>query len=244
MQRSVHVNVLPLEADVFGTLSRIHPVLLWDQDGATLIDTGYPGIFSQLRQAVEQIIPSFNQVKRIILTHQDWDHIGTVPDILDTCNGQIEIFAHASEKPYLEGAIPHYKLTPERIAARLQTLPEHLRAKAGSTLSNLPKFQVNHPMRDGEILPFHGGIEVIHAPGHTPGNICLYIRSHRLLIAGDQLRIDSGTLVGPAPEHTPDMPTALQSLKKLLSYDIDDVICYHGGTCTSNAAVRIAEITI
>ena len=241
-QDSVHFSILSLDVDVFGTLSTIHPVLLWDQAGATLIDAGYPGIFAQLRQGVEQRIPSFNQISRLILTHQDWDHTGTVPDILHMLKGQIQIFAHAEEKPYLEGAIPHYKLTPERIAARIQSLPEPMREKAAATFSNLPAFPIDHAMKDGEILPFHGGIEVIHTPGHTPGNICLYVKSHRLLIAGDQLRINGGTLIGPAPEHTPDMKAALQSLKKLLRNDIDCVACYHGGSYAANAAARIAEI--
>lgn len=242
MQRNIHFSSLALEVDVFGTISRIHPVLLWDEEGTTLIDTGFPGTFPQLKQAIERNIPSFDQIKRIILTHQDWDHIGSVPDILQELNGQVKVLAHAEEKPYLEGSIPHYKLTPSRIDARVQSLPAPLREKARITLSNLPKFQVDYPMTDGETLPFHGGIKVIHVPGHTPGNVSLYVKSHRLLIAGDQLRIDNNILVGPAPEHTPDMPTAVQSLKKLLPYEIDTIICYHGGTYTFNAAARIAEI--
>ncbi|MCX7781759.1 MAG: MBL fold metallo-hydrolase [Negativicutes bacterium] len=242
MQKPVHVSALPLDVDVFGTISKIHPVLLWDENGATLIDTGYPGIFAQLKQALEQKIHSFNRIKRIILTHQDWDHIGTVPDIHQALNGQVAIYAHAAEKPYLEGRLPHYKLTPERIAKRVAATPEIWREKARSTLSNPPRFTVDYAMTDGEILPFHGGIEVIHVPGHTPGNICLYVRSERLLIAGDQLRLDNGTLVGPAPEHTPDMITAQQSLKKLIRFDIDRIICYHGGTYTAHAASKIAEL--
>lgn len=242
MQESIHVSDLALDVNVLGTPSTIHPVLLWDQDGATLVDAGYPGIFPQFRQAVEQRIQSLKHLKRIILTHQDWDHTGTIPDFLHALEGQVQIFAHTREKPYLEGTVPHYKLTPAQIAARIQSLPESLREKANAMLNNLPKFQVTHALEDGEVLPFHGGIEVIHVPGHTPGNMCLYVKSRRLLIAGDQLRVDGGMLVGPAPEYTPDMETAQQSLKKLLNYDIHSVICYHGGAYSSNAAVKIAEI--
>jgi len=79
-------------------------------------------------------------------------------------------------------------------------------------------------------------------PGHTPGHVCLYIKSHRLLIAGDQLRVEDGFLVGPAEMYTPDMPTALKSLTKLADFDIDSVICYHGGLYGPNASSRIAEL--
>jgi len=48
--------------------------------------------------------------------------------------------------------------------------------------------------------------------------------------------------VGPADIHTFDMPTALLSLKKLVNYDIDRVICYHGGMFGPNASARIAEL--
>lgn len=224
-------------------MRHIHPVLLWDEEGATLVDAGYPGVFAQLQAAVEQRLSSFDQLKRVIVTHQDWDHIGTVPDILQARAGQVDVFAHVQEKPYLEGSIPNYKLTAQGIKDRIQALPEPWRAQGAAVFHNLPQFQVNRPLEDGDVLPFHGGIDVIHTPGHTPGHLCLYVRAHRLLITGDQLRIDdNGILAGPAPEHTPDLALALESLKKLRNYDIERIICYHGGTYTADATARIAEL--
>ncbi|GAA3326065.1 hypothetical protein GCM10020331_060460 [Ectobacillus funiculus] len=39
-------------------------------------------------------------------------------------------------------------------------------------------------------------------------------------------------LQGPVPQTTPDMKTAINSLKKVfLHLDIETVICYHGGLC-------------
>jgi hypothetical protein len=38
------------------------------------------------------------------------------------------------------------------------------------------------------------------------------------------------------------MTTALNSLKKLAHYDIDHVICYHGGISDAKASIRIAEL--
>ncbi len=242
--KNVQFSALALDVDVFGAASRIYPVLVWDEDGATLIDAGYPGTFAQLRAAVEREIRSFGRVDRVVLTHQDWDHIGTVPDIIQALKGQVQILAHTAEKPYLEGVIPHCKLTPQWIAARIQALPAPMRENAAEVFANLPRFQVSHALQDGEVLPVHGGIEVIHVPGHTPGNVCLYVRSKRLLIAGDQLRVVDGALVGPAAEHTPDMVAARESLKKLLKYDIESVACYHGGVYTANAAARISELAM
>jgi hypothetical protein len=41
---------------------------------------------------------------------------------------------------------------------------------------------------------------------------------------------------------TPDMESALQSLKKFTKYDIETVICYHGGIFNDNANQRLAEL--
>ncbi len=242
MKDEVNVKVLALDVDMFGTRSIVHPVLIWDNSGATLVDVGYPGQFEDLMQAVTHAGVSATQIRRVIITHQDWDHIGTLPDIIAARDGKIDILAHVDEKPYIEGTIPYIKMTPERIAARLQLIPADMQAKAAAMFANIPTAHITQTLVDGENLPFHGGIEVIHTPGHTPGHICLYLKSQRLLIAGDQLLVENGRFNGPSAIHTADMPAALNSLAKLTDYDIDGVACYHGGWYGPNAASRIARL--
>lgn len=242
MKNEVKIEALALDVDMLGTRSTVHPVLIWDETGATLVDTGFPGQFEQLVKAVINAGVPFTKINHVIITHQDWDHIGTLSNIITARDNDVDILAHVNERPYIEGTLPYIKMTPERIAARLQSLPEEMRSEAAATFANIPTAHITHALVDGEKLPFHGGIDIIHTPGHTPGHICLYLQSHRLLIAGDQLRVENGRLVGPAEMHTPDMPTALNSLKKLVNYDIDRVICYHGGLYGPNAASSIAEL--
>lgn len=225
-----------------GTINTIHPVLIWDDSEATLVDAGYPGQFEQMKQAVTAAGIPFDLIRRVIITHQDWDHISTLPEILSALGGQVDILAHVAEKPYIEGDLPYIKMNPERIVARIQALPEELRSGAAAMFANVPNVHITQSLVDGEKLPFHGGIEVIHTPGHTPGHICLYLQSQRLLIAGDQLRVENELLVGPNEMHTLDMPTALKSIKKLIDYDIDNVICYHGGWNGPGASARIHEL--
>lgn len=243
MKQAVRVQPLALEMNALGAAPNIvYPVLIWDDNDATLIDTGFPGQFEQLTEAVNAAGIPLTHIRRIFITHQDWDHIGTIPEIIAACGGAVDLYAHIDEKPYLEGTLPYIKITPERAAARLQELPAHLRERAAAMFARIPTARITHPLIGGEHLAFHGGIDIIHTPGHTPGHICLYLKSYRLLIAGDQLRVENGCLVGPAAIHTPDMPLAQKSLAKLLAFDIDSIICYHGGMYRPGAADRIAEL--
>jgi len=90
----------------------------------------------------------------------------------------------------------------------------------------------NWPHRRG------GGTVVIHTPGH----ICLYVKPAEVLIAGDALNVGEGKLIGPRPQYTADMDTALRSLQKLTHYDIETMICYHGGAYRGDANERIADL--
>ncbi|HEY3426481.1 MAG TPA: MBL fold metallo-hydrolase [Negativicutes bacterium] len=239
---SLNFKMLTLERNPFGASVAIHPTLLWDDNGATLVDVGFPGQCKELTTAVEQAGVLLKSIKRIIFTHQDWDHIGNLSDLQDALGNGAEIYTHVNERDYIEGSVPYIKMTPERIQDRIQSLPENVREQAASLFANIPTAHVHKTFEDKDVLSFHDDVQVIHTPGHTPGHICLYLKNHRVLIAGDQLRILDGVLVGPAPEHTFDMKAALQSLHKLQEYAIDYVICYHGGLYGPQASVRIAEL--
>src|SRR5208283_5054926 len=102
--------------------------------------------------------------------------------------------------------------------------------------------KVERVLQGGELLPFHGGIDVIPTPGHTPGHVCYFVRSLGLLVAGDALRVENRELAGPSPTGTPDLPAAFASLKNLLACPIKGVLCYHGGFFDSDPGARIREL--
>ena len=45
--------------------------------------------------------------------------------------------------------------------------------------------QVDHTFADGDVLPFWGGLQVVHLPGHTRGHCGFYSARHDLLFSGD-----------------------------------------------------------
>ncbi|GGF71767.1 hydrolase [Paenibacillus albidus] len=242
------IEMLEITLQVMNKNEMIYPTLLWDEDTALLVDTGYPGLLNAFKEALDKCSVPWSKLRQIIITHQDLDHIGSLTDILKE-HGALPktVLAHRLEKPYIEGSSMLLKHTPEALAAAEATLPpevpEEWRRAFLHVLSNPPKGRVDITLADGEQLPVAGGLTVIHTPGHSPGHLSLYHHTSRTLIAADALTVaNNGELCGPDPAATPDMETALASLAKLAAFEIDTVICYHGGLYRGEASRRIAEL--
>lgn len=242
MKLANNVEVLELVMNLMGQQSIIHPTLLWDENEVVLVDTGIPGQLEEIREAMDKAGVPFHKLTKVILTHQDIDHIGSLPAILEAADHKIEIMAHEADKPFIEGNKPPLKMNPERVAKMLESLPEEQRQKIQLMFGTPIIATVNQTLSDGEVLPYCGGITIIYTPGHTPGHISLYLHSSKTLITGDALVAINGVLQGPNPQATPDMETALQSIKKFTEYDIETVICYHGGVYKENPNNRLFEL--
>ncbi|MCZ1265049.1 MBL fold metallo-hydrolase [Paenibacillus tundrae] len=217
----------------------INPVAIRDEQSYVLVDTGMPGSFGQITELLIQagIDPAASH--SIILTHQDIDHVGSLPQF----KGEgIEVYAHADDQPYIDGLKPMIKFSGERKEGLIASLPQDLATAFEATFSGKEK-NVTTLLADGEKLPFGGGLTVIHTPGHTPGHISLYHEPSKTLIAGDALNVEDDKLIGPNPTVTPDMTLALESLRKLKAYPIETVICYHGGIFKGDVQQALDKIT-
>jgi len=215
----VSKGVANLELDFNGQI--IYPTLIWDQEMAVLIDTGCPGQMKDLLVAMDKHGVSFDKLKVVILTHQDIDHIGSLPELLHHYGENIKVYAHELDKPYIEGELPLLK---------------------DVHIANPPKGKVDELLIDNQELPYCGGIRVIHTPGHTPGHISLYLKQSKILVAGDSMYSENGTLQGIHIPTTLDIELAQQTLKKYVDLDIASVICYHGGVSNKNINEQINKI--
>lgn len=237
------VEMLEITGRAMGAANTVNPTLIWDAETVVLVDAGYPG--KLLRAAMEKTGVPFERICKIILTHHDIDHIGGLPGILSELPGKVEILASEGEKPYIQGELRPVKLTPERMAQlgkQFDSLPEEQAKVMKAIFTSPPTAKIDRIIDDGEELPYCGGIVVIHTPGHTPGHTSLYLKQSKTLISGDALNLVEGSLTGPNPQYTLDLDLALQSLKKLTGYDIENVICYHGGLFKGEANRRITEL--
>jgi glyoxylase-like metal-dependent hydrolase (beta-lactamase superfamily II) len=245
MNRQNCVKMLEISTNIMGSPSTIHPTLILDSRATILVDAGYPGQLPQIRQALEGAGVSLDQINLIIVTHHDIDHIGNLAGIKKELSDRVKILAHEEEKAYIEGEKRPLKLA--QLEANLEELPEERKAfyhriKAGFENSQV---EVDQTLVDGEKLPYCGGIRIIFTPGHTLGHICLYLQESKTLIAGDALRVEDGKLIKTPPFVNYDLALYQKSLQKLAQYDIERVICYHGGLYASeagNATQRIAAL--
>jgi glyoxylase-like metal-dependent hydrolase (beta-lactamase superfamily II) len=208
-----------------------YPVLAWDSAHLILIDAGLPGQFDLFRQAIARAGFAVEGLTHILLTHQDMDHIGCVKELLAAAPAA-QVLVHEAEAPYLDGTKTPVKLAA--LAAEYDSLPEegkawHDRMKAGYKNRRM-RFQKT--LRDGEILPICGGIEVVHTPGHTPGHAALYLSTSRILVGGDAVNLLDGALIGPNPEYTLDLEEGLMSFEKIQALHPAGVVSYHGGYWT------------
>lgn len=203
------------------------PVLVRDEKNLILVDTSYPLLADLVLEAVRQAGSDPSAIDMILLTHQDIDHVGCLKDILARCP-RAKAACHEDEAPYIRG---------DRTPVKYEALPENHELRLAYARRTVP---VDRTLKDGELLPFCGGIRVLHTPGHTPGHLCLYVERARTLIAGDALNMTDGALSGPNPVYTKDMTQAYRSLEKLLPLQIEHICTFHGGAYhgDGNAALR------
>ncbi len=112
----------------------------------------------------------------IILTHGHFDHLGAVPALAAEYRG-LPVWIHAADSGYLgeTGRLRHREdfgsFGAEELADSM-SLPEPGRLIA-----------------EGDTFFAEKGApwQVLHTPGHSPGSVCLYNETEKVLISGDTL---------------------------------------------------------
>ena len=193
MKIADNIEMLELPMNLMGSERTIYPTLMWDEDNVILVDAGIPGYLLQLKNSMIEAGVSFDRLNKIIVTHQDIDHIGGIKGILSE-KPEVEVLAHEEDKPYIQGEKKIVRLNPQ-FMERINALPDVERLKILDMFEN-SSVKVNRTISDGEVLPYCGGITVIHTPGHTPGHICLYHQMSKTLIVGDTMNIIDDQLDG------------------------------------------------
>lgn len=194
--------------------------ILMDPDGLTIIDSGLPRSEKKILAFVASLGKSAQDVKRIILTHSDIDHIGSLAALQKatgarTYASQIEAEAIAKGKASRE-------IKPKGFSLRRVLL-----AIVGPFYKAQP-FQVQEIVSEGQTLPALGGLQVLETPGHTPGHISLFSQSTGVLFCGDSIVANENGLHGSRPGLTWDEGQARASERKQAGLGARIVCSGHG----------------
>jgi glyoxylase-like metal-dependent hydrolase (beta-lactamase superfamily II) len=235
------VKMLEVPVNMMGRPGILHPTLIFDHDTVILVDAGLPGQVAPIREAMQRAGVPFDRLKQVILTHHDIDHLGGLRDILNELPGRVRVLSYPEEKAYIEGQkrplkLAQFEANPDAIPEQRRPVYEMLKRGFENAFVH-----VDETLSDGDELPYCGGIKVVFTPGHTLGHMSLYVKESKTLIAGDLVAVEDGALnITTASSY--DLNLSKQSLKKLTNYDIETVICYHGGLYQGAANQRIAAL--
>lgn len=216
--------------------------LLDGPDGSIMIDTGLnePGIFDNLMSqfAADGIRPQ--DIRDIIITHFHADHIGLAARFKELSGARILMHRDESvtrDEIYKYGESPASSQVEKWLIKNGAPLPliHSLRdsyAKSWSHVLHVPPPDVE--ISDGAAVS-NGrfNLEVILAPGHSKGHICLYEHETRLLFSGDHIA-HGLTYVGIDPYNSDD-PWAdfVGSLPRLRDLPAKLILPAHGKSFAS-----------
>ena len=215
-----------MPVDRITRLGMVNAFLVEEDDGLTLVDTMLPRSTKAVLKAA-----GGREIKRIALTHAHGDHIGSLDALVAELPG-VEVLISGRDA---------------RLLAKDMTLDAgepDVKLRGGYPGAK------TRPTRTFEAGERIGSLEVVAAPGHTPGHVAFLDTRDRTLYCGDAYSTLGGVattakanprfpLPGLATWHK---PTALESAKALRALDPARLAPGHGKVVESPAAAMDAAI--
>ena len=186
--------------------------------GDVLIDAGRRWDRGRIFKQIEG-----RDLSLVALTHAHPDHQGVAKDVCEA--RRIPLACHADDVDAMEGRRPMSTdagLVP-RVIERVWGGPPH---------------PVDRVLHEGDEV---AGFRVIHAPGHSPGEVIFFRESDRVAICGDVIRNLSYATMRPVILEPPDAfnyDTAenRRSIRKLAGLSPSVILPGHGDAVTDMAA--------
>lgn len=209
-------------------------------EGVTVIDAGLAGHWRDLLAELTSMGLTPDDVKGVILTHGDSDHVGFA-ERLRRDHG-VPVYVHAEDAGRAKGGPKPATAKPSmRLVPLLGFLAYALR-KGGMRTTWLTEVVEVH---DGETLDLPGSPQIIGLPGHSPGSIAVYVPVVDAVFVGDGLttrHVLTGK-EGPQPAPFTDDPAqALVSLRSIVGTGAAWVLPGHGAPWSSGVEAAVVAV--
>lgn len=205
----------------------VNAFLVREDDGLTLIDTGVRGMNKKILPAAAELGAP---IVRIVLTHYHDDHSGSL-DVLADALPDAERLWSEREDPLVHGGSD---LLPGEPEGKVRPIKAR-------------KAQATRLLNAGDRV---GSLEVVPAPGHSPGQIALFDTRDRTLIAGDAFATIGGVATTAKPYPRFPLPgfvtwngdVALESARRLRALEPVRLAVGHGKTVDDPLAAMDAAM--
>jgi len=154
----------------------VNAYLVFD-DVPTLVDAGTPWDEAAIRNGLDEAGVAVSEIGRVLLTHYDLDHIGTLAVLAPDLDAPVR--AYGFDAQVLRGA-------------RTPPLRNHkgLIQRLGGLVTDLADLDVVG-VHDGETV---GSFTAYHTPGHTPGHVAYVSEELGVGLLGDLVSESDGDL--------------------------------------------------
>lgn len=205
------------------------------QDGLTLIDTGPAHFDRTILRYLRQIGQRPDAIKRIILTHRHFDHVGSAAALREATRAQV--WAHPLDIPQIDGT-QRNRMPKGATGVVMRVLVP--------VLFPFHPCRVDQPLADAQSFDLGalGELRVLLTPGHTMGHCSLLLPSRRLFIAGDALNNLTGTPGASFDAVNDDTSLANRTVLTLTDIAADALVFGHGNPILKDGQQALQQAAV
>lgn len=207
-----------------------------DNHGAlTIVDTGLSDSFAaDIEKGIQSIGRTLRDVRQIFITHCHFDHVGGLAALQRKIN--VPTLAHRLDAPVIRGEQPPVFAKREDLSFASRWMLPFLRVP---DMPSRVEIDLNDEEALGEILP---GAKAMHLPGHSYGQVGLWLESEKTLLCGDAMMHFPWGVRMPLRAPSPDWNAVKDSIKKIAAMNVDNLFFGHGKPIVGGAAARVREL--